>query len=104
METYRVDVSEPAEDDLREIIGYIAARFGAPQTALDMLKAVEQALSDLADTPKKHQLVGDERLAAMGYRKLTVKNYCIFYTVDEKNKVIDAERVLYTRRDWAALL
>jgi plasmid stabilization system protein ParE len=40
----------------------------------------------------------------MGYRKLIVKNYIAFFTVDEKAKTIDVERILYARRDWLRIL
>jgi toxin ParE1/3/4 len=48
--------------------------------------------------------VADERLAAIGYRKLIVKNYIIFFSIDEKAKVVDVERILYGRRNWRAIL
>ena len=40
----------------------------------------------------------------MGYRKLVVKNYVVFYLIDEKNKVVEIGRILYGRRDWLSLL
>jgi plasmid stabilization system protein ParE len=45
-----------------------------------------------------------ERLASMGYRKLQVKNYIAFFTINEKDGVVDVERILYTRRDWLRIL
>jgi len=41
---YRVDVSEPAENDLRDIIRYIAAQLSAPMTALNMMETIEKAI------------------------------------------------------------
>ncbi|WP_083809940.1 type II toxin-antitoxin system RelE/ParE family toxin [Mahella australiensis] len=46
----------------------------------------------------------DERLASLGYRKLIVKNYVVFFTIDEKSKVVDIARILYARRDWLRVL
>lgn len=40
----------------------------------------------------------------LGYRKLIVKNYIVFFTIDEPNKVVDVERILYGRRDWLRIL
>ena len=73
-------------------------------TALGMMDAIEEALADLADMPYKHSLVVDERLAAMGYRKLHIKNYIAFYTIDEEAAAVNVERVLYARRDWLRVL
>jgi len=104
MAGYRVDVSEPAENDLRDIVRYISATLDAPITALKMMDTIEEAVGGLADMPQKYPLVTDERLAAMGYRKLIVKNYIAFFTIDERNKVVDVERILYARRDWLRIL
>ncbi|MEW5952987.1 MAG: type II toxin-antitoxin system RelE/ParE family toxin [Bacillota bacterium] len=104
MAKYRVNVSEPAENDLRDIVRYISAQLSAPITALKMMDAVEEAIAGLADMPQKYPPVIDERLATMGYHKLIVKNYIAFFTIDEKAKVVDVERILYVRRDWFRIL
>lgn len=104
MVEYRVDVSEPAENDIRNIIRYISAQFMAPATAAKMLDDIEEALGGLTEMPQKYPPVTDEKLASMGYRKLMIKNYIAFFTVDEKAKVVDVERILYARRDWISIL
>ncbi|HHV17046.1 MAG TPA: type II toxin-antitoxin system RelE/ParE family toxin [Gelria sp.] len=104
MANYRVDVSEPAEKDLRDIVRYISAQLSAPMTALKMMDNVEKAIMGLAVMPQKCPLMTDERLVMMGYRKLFVKNYIVFFTIDEKSKVVDVERILYARRDWRHII
>jgi plasmid stabilization system protein ParE len=104
MAKYRVDVSEPAENDLRDIVRYISAQLSAPITALKMMDIIEEALAGLADMPGSYPPVTDERLVAMGYRKLIVKNYNALFTINEKAKVVDVERILYARRDWLHIL
>lgn len=101
---YRIDISEPAENDLREIVRYISAQLSAPMTAMEMLEAMEQAIVSLEEMPHRASVVADERLASIGYRKLIVKNYIIFFSIDEKAKVVDVERILYGRRNWQAIL
>jgi len=104
MAKYRVDVSKPAENDLRDIVRYISAQLSAPITALKMMDIIEEAITGLAVMPQKCPSVTDERLAMMGYRKLLVKNYIVFFTIDEKSKTVDVERILYARRDWRHIL
>jgi len=104
MTKYRVDVSDPAEGDLGEIIRYIASQLSVPITALRMIELLEKAMESLSDMPQRCPFVADERLAQMGYRKLPVKNYIVFFSIDEKNKVVDIERILYGRRDWLGIL
>jgi toxin ParE1/3/4 len=104
MAKYRVDVSEPAESDLGDIIRYIASQLSVPLTALHLMELLEEAMAGLSDMPQRYPFVADERLAQMGYRKLPVKNYIVFFSIDEKSKVVDIERILYGRRDWLRFL
>jgi plasmid stabilization system protein ParE len=104
MANYRIEISEPAEHDLRDIVRYIAAQLSAPMTALKMMQAMEDAIAGLEHMPKSHPPVLDDRLQALGYRKLIVKNYIVFFTIDEANKTVNVERALYARRDWLRLL
>mgnify|MGYP000922974770 FL=1 len=104
MERYRIDISEPAENDLRNIVRYISAQLSAPITALKMMDIIEEAISGLAFMPQKCPFVVDERLAMIGYHKLIVKNYIVFFTIDEKLEVVDIERILYARRNWRHIL
>ncbi|MFA6808361.1 MAG: type II toxin-antitoxin system RelE/ParE family toxin [Eubacteriales bacterium] len=97
-------MSEPAENDLRDIVRYIASQLSAPVSALHMMELLEKAMSGLSDIPQRCPFVADERLSQMEYRKLSVKNYVVFFSIDEKNKVVDVERILYGRRDWLRIL
>jgi len=104
MVKYKIDLTTCAESDLRDIVHYVQAQLQAPLTAQSMLDVFEEALASLKEMPERCPLVRDERLAAMGYCKLLVKNYVVFYIVDQKNKVVVVERILYARRDWLRLL
>lgn len=104
MATYRVDLSEPAENDLVDIVKYIASQLSAPLSALNMMDLLDEAMTGLSDLPQRCPAVRDERLSQMGYRKLIVKNYVVFFSIDEKNKVVNIERILYFRRDWLRIL
>ena len=104
MEKYRVYISEPAENDLRNIVRYISAQLSAPITALKMMDSIEKAINELAFMPQKCLFVVDERLAMLGYHKLVVKNYIVFFTIDEQLKFVDIERILYSRRNWRHIL
>lgn len=104
MANYRVEVSEATENDIIEIVRYIASQLSAPITALHMMELLEEAMEDLSDMPQRCAQVADEHLSQMGYRKLLVKSYVIFFSIDEKDKVVDIERILYGRRDWFQIL
>jgi toxin ParE1/3/4 len=99
-----VDVSETAENDLKDIVRYIASQLSATVSALHMMELLEEAMTALPDMPQRYPPAADERLSQMGYRKLLLKNYIVFFSIDEKNKIVNVERILYGRRDWFRFL
>jgi len=104
METYSINVTEAAEIDLYDMITYISEQFMAEVTALDMLNDIERVLSSLSTFPERIPLVNDDRLRERGYRKLRIKNYIAFFSIDKKNKIVNIERILYMRRDWEHII
>jgi len=101
---YLVMIMEPAEIDLGEIAWYISEELNAPAAARNMVLAIRKAISTLSFSPRGLPKVRDDRLAARGYRWIGIKNYVAFYTIDEQNKTVHVERILYGRRDWMRIL
>jgi len=101
---YRVNTTKRAEADIDEIAGYISEELGAPATAQNMLLAIRKTIATLSFSPRGLPKVNDDRLAARGYRWIGIKNYIAYYTIDEKNKTVNVERILYGRRDWTHIL
>ena len=97
---YEIRLLQVAEDDLREIINYIAVDDPAAATAL--LDKIENSLSGLISFPLPGKIPAEEALAGMGYRFLTVGNYLIFYTVEEK--IIWVHRIIHGARNYISLL
>ena len=104
MVEYEVRITRSAENDLREIWRYISTQLNAPTTALKMVQTIRESIAALKTSALMCSLVRDDRLAALGYRPLIIKNYIAFYTVSEKEKVVFVERILYGRRDWINIL
>ena len=101
---YRVIIMEPAEIDLGEIARYISEELNAPIAARNTVLAIRKAIATLTFSPQGLPKVRDDCLAAQGYRWVGIKNYMAFYTIDEQNKVVNVERILYGRRDWIHIL
>jgi toxin ParE1/3/4 len=87
-----------------EITQYISTQLSAPVAAIKLADAFDEAFDDLEDMPQKYPFVQDERLAAMGLRKRSAKNYFVFFTINEENHEVDVERILYAGRDWQNIL
>ncbi len=97
-------MTEPAANDLQSISGYIADELLEKAIAKKLIGKIKDAVMSLADMPSRHALVGDQRLAAQGIRKLIVENYIVFYVITAKDETVTVIRILYGRRDWEHLL
>ena len=97
---YEIRLLQVAEDDLREIINYIA--LDDPAVATTLLDKIENSLSGLISFPLLGKIPAEEALAGMGYRFLTVNNYLVFYTV--KEQIIWVHRIIHGVRNYISLL
>ena len=97
--SYSVRYSSVAADDLFLIYEYVALELSEPQTALNLYKDIAAAVDSLADFPLRHPLFEDEPWRSRGLRKMTVKNFLVFYTADEENLFVNIIRIMYGARD-----
>ena len=104
MNKYFVNITNTAFEDLKEIAQYIKHELKEPANAMNVIAEIKKAIFSLDNTPYRHSLVRDKNLAQMGYRRLFVGNYTVFYIVSENELIVDIVRVLYSRRNWEKLL
>jgi addiction module RelE/StbE family toxin len=101
---YRVEISEEAEVDMWKISDYISNEIHSLQSAINLMREIRKQIKSLNTMPKRYALVSDDELAKRGLRLIPVKNYLVFYTVDEQQKKVSITSVMYNKRDWINLL
>jgi len=104
MDKYRIITSETAKQDLRDIASYIKNELQEPDIAIKTVDTIIDGICTLEEMPARINLVKDERLAAQGIRGLSINNYTAFFRINEAGKIVDIARILYSRRDWSALI
>jgi plasmid stabilization system protein ParE len=104
MEVYRINITDIAKTDIRDIGKYITEELQEPATAIDITDAILDAIFTLEQMPDRIALVKDKRLAGQGVRPLYVKNYTVFFRIVKPLNVVEVVRVLYSHRDWAKIL
>jgi len=97
---YTVRLLSLAEQDLQELITYVAAE--NVTAALTLADNIEKKLLTLNTHPWLGKIPNAEQLAAMGYRVLVVGNYLIFYKVT--GKTVYVYRIIHGARDLPCLL
>jgi len=97
---YSLRLLRIAEDDLTEIVTYIAA--DQPSAAEALASKIEKNLALLSKHPYLGRIPKEEDLASLGYRYLVVDRYLVFYTIEEATVLV--HRILHGARDYLRLL
>jgi len=101
---YSVNITDLAEEDILTTINYISGELNAPIAANRLLDEIDKHEENLSISPNTYPNVPDEYLASLGLKFVIIKNYLMFYLIDEKNNVVNVIRFLYNRRDWKNIL
>ncbi len=96
---YRIILLPEAQKDIREIVLYIAKELAAPQAALNLQDEFQKEISSLARMPKRIKTVDEWPWKDAGIRKMRVKNYYIYFLVDDVEMVVKVNAVIYVGRD-----
>lgn len=99
METYTVKVTSQAETQIQEIIYYITHKLAAPDAALRLLDALEESFLSLSQFPQRIALVNEEPWRTNEIRRLPVKNFLVYFWIDEDDMKVQITAVIYAKRD-----
>lgn len=96
---YEVKVTRQALEQMRAIIHYISYDLMAPEAAQNLLNDLKSAIIKLAVLPKRHSLIEEEPWRSEGVRKIVVKNFLVYYWIDDENNKVQITAVIYSKRD-----
>ena len=98
-ELYDLIILPEAELDIRNIVMYIAMELAAPQAALNLQRIIEKEIRSLSYMPDRIRLVDEQPWRAAGIRRTRVKNYFIYFFIDENRMTVYINAVIYSGRD-----
>ncbi len=101
---YSIIRTDKAEEQLREIILYIADDSGNSDIALLYLDKIEKAINRLQDFPNYGSCPRYTILKKQGYRVLIIEKHLVFYKVFEEDKLIIIYAIIDSRREYLNLL
>ena len=101
---YNVRITPQAEQSMQEIASYIAVDLMEPQTAVKLLCALKKAVDSLDMFPGRIHLTSEEPWHSLGIRRLVVKNYYVYFWIDETNLCVHVTDVIYAGQDQPAQL
>lgn len=103
-ESWAVEITEIALDDMREAVMYMRDALKSSQAAECFLEPFFEVADSLKTYPERRPLVRDFELARRGYRWCSVGNFMLFFTADGEARHVVVERVLYGASDWKTLV
>ena len=90
---FEVELSEKADEDLRNIFLYIAIDLGVPETAEKQIERLWNAMRSLDELPERYRRYEEEPWHSRGMRVLPVDNYVVLYIPDLEEKMVRIVRV-----------
>ena len=104
MKKYIVETTETSEQDLINIISYLRYSLAGDIVADKYVELFSQALKKLEDIAGGMPIIDEKLIKHKDIRKINVKRYTIFYTVDEKKHKAIVLRVGHSFMDWEQYL
>ncbi len=101
---YKMIRTDKADEQLREIIFYIADDSGSVDVALHYLDKIETTIKRLADFPMSGSVPRYSILRKQGYRVLIVERHLVFYKVNENDKIVTIYAIVDGRREYKNLI
>ena len=93
-----------AEQDLDDIMQYIAEILSNPSAARSLSARIFDNIEYLGDFPHMGTLVENGYILDKSVRRLMIDDYIIYYKTDDDTKRIYIVRVVYGRRDQDEVL
>lgn len=104
MKKYIVETTETSEQDLVNIISYLRYNLAGDIVADKYVELFSQALKKLEDIAGSMPIIDEKLIKHNNIRKINVKRYTIFYTIDEMKHKAIVLRVGHNFMDWEKYL
>lgn len=96
---FEIEISDQADNDLRDIYEYIAFELQSSENASGQLDRLEESILGLDQMPERFREYEKEPWHSRGLRIMPVDNYCVLYIPDKEKAVVTIIRVMYGGRD-----
>lgn len=104
MKKYIVEVSETAEQDLENIISYLRYDLAGDIIADKYKMLFKQKLKELENVAGSMTILNESLTGHKNIRKINVRNYIIFYVIDEEKTKVIVVRIGHAFMDWEKYL
>lgn len=96
---YTVKITPYALRQMQEIIRYISTTFQSPDSAVKWLDTVKKEIASLSSMPARIPLTEEEPWHSQGIHKMVVKNFLVYFWIDDGRSCVWVTAVIYGRRN-----
>jgi plasmid stabilization system protein ParE len=101
---YDLIKTDPFQQDLDSVIGYITLVLKNKVAAASLLDSVQKCYDEIERMPLMYEACRDPYLKSLGYRKAIIHNYVMVYKVDEEHKTVHILRFFHGSQDYEKLI
>lgn len=101
---YKILRTDKAEEQLRQLLFYIADDSGDVDIALRYLEKIETAINRLQEFPESGGIPRYSILKKQGYRIVIVERHLIFYKINAAEEAVVIYAIVDGRREYHNLL
>ena len=101
---YEIIRTDKANDQLYDIINYIADDSASVDIALNYLSKIEETVMKLEYYPYRGTYPRYSILKRQGYRVLIIERHLIFYKVKESEKIVVIHAIVDARQEYMNLI
>ena len=101
---YKIIRTDKADEQLREVIFYIAEDSGSIDIALNYLDRIEKVINGLEGFQMSGSIPRYSILKKQGFRVLIVERHLVFYKVNEVKKTVIIYAIVDSRREYKNLI
>ena len=101
---YKLEYLPAARQDMVDIVRYISRELCNPTAAERLAAELIEAGDSIPGLPYANPAYAPIRPLKHEYRKRLVRNYIMFYWVDEGEKLVTVAHVIYAKREFERML
>lgn len=97
-------LSKKAEEDLDNIISYIAVELSNKKAATDFIKKLQNSIEQVCLFTESGAPVNNDFIFDIDIRKKIIDNYIMYYLPDLSKKIIYIVRIVYSKKNMDEIL
>ena len=97
---YNIQLTDEFLEEIDEICDYIAINLKAIDASNRLREKIAYNVLLLEKSPRMFPKIEKMDKTERQYRRITVNNYCILYTIDEENQIVYVAHIYYSGRNY----